>query len=787
MADTLDPAVNIHEGFWTDWSKGGTWGLTWTLCPTQATILTNSLTLFVAISGIQLWTIVRYILHQQGAPALPELATPHLQKQQRILRNASSDLATARLMLNLAWSTRRSTGKRSLRSFVIGIFAALYAVLFMSAGIFSNKAISAGTTDGASTVVSRTKGCGVWNQTYFDTVNGGSFSNEDELQMLVQYYASLAHTVQLSLEYAQRCYLSTLSSNDMSSTCNTLKAPRLNWDTRNETRDGACPFQLQMCHNKSDIYTLDTGEIDSHKHLGINADPKDRLTYQRITTCAVLNDTGYVQGWDGTVMNTTSPKPDPDNARAYYGPSTYKNTNYTYSYSNFASFYDSFTSQVTTPYQLDVELAYGITDPQYSIGDFEPTVELVQPKADTTLMFLSFTGKYLGQIDDPWFSAHKQQQLESKLEFLTNRYGRDAAISTLGCTERHKFCTSQGICTDLLGFDQVQNVNNFNTALTPHQNATFDRMLRAVGFSTIKHVVEYLALTTNPLLASNITLSGGTGAVISPPLPEDQWKHELNYWHSISMAQLQRTLLQWGTGQVAPEPQYVQYILPPTEEQDIWFCKNMIVPSMVYESFSVVAIILIVISGTLVIVTSLTIEHLASLIRRCFKRADPKLRWDDDDMLELRQPINEEPRSIPPQPLPKDEGYRPTSRRAPANQGLGLSTDAERKASVLGDRRVSSQALPPQDPAFSFVSDWIDSLSITESLRSERRPRSRRESWRTISLNSLPLETPEISSRTQRRSPKPTHVPPPPPPLIFPNPKGLRVHNSPWAQGPAWV
>lgn len=728
MADASDAAANIFEGVWTDWSKGSTLGLTWTLPPTQAILLTNALAVFVTLSGIQFWAIIRYTLYQLSASTPPEMLTPHLHKRRVILRNATSDLATARLMLNLAWSSRRSSGRRSLSSYSIGLLAIIYALLFMTAGIFSNKAISAGSTQAGSRVLSRSKSCGVWNQTYYDIAEYQNYSTEEEFGLLVQYKAKKAYDIELSFEYAQECYLSQSHTHYMSPVCNTFKTPKLDW----KTHEGLCPFQSQICHNKSEVAVLDTGYVDSHDHLGINANPKDRLKYRRITTCAVLNDAYYVTGWNGEVVNSSSPKPSLETAKANYGPSINKGTDYTYSISNFASFYDNFTAQVTNPYQLDVEQAWSPAEPQWSTSDFEPIPELAQTSADLTLLFLSFTGMYMKQVDDPWFSAQNKKLFNSGFSFFEERYERGRAISTLGCTEKHKFCTNNNTCTEFLGLDQVQNVNSFNAALTPHQNATFDRMIRAVAYSGLWHVIENLSLTTTPMLASNSIYSGNSGTVLSESLPDDQWKIELDYWHSIAMAQLQRTVVQWATGQIAAEPQYVRYLLPPTEEQDKWFCKNLIISSIVYQSFSIVAIILILGFGTLVIVASLTVESLAALIAKCFRKPAPRKTWDYDDMLGDRSPWR-------PQPPPKDEGFRPASRQ----RGRSETHELKIMTMVPNNNRMSSPTLPPEDLTLSFVDGRINSAYLPEPP-----PRPARDSWMAISLKNADFAMPEMCMKT---------------------------------------
>lgn len=706
MADALDPATTVHQGFWKDWSKDGIKGLTSILSPTHTIILTNSLTLFVAITSVQLWTIIRYILHQTRAASPPEM-TPHLRSEQVILRNAGSDLATARHMLSLAWKSRRTNGKRSLRSYGIGLFALIYAIFFMLSGIFSNRAISSGSIDSGSAVLARSENCGVWNDTYFAIATGG-FSNEEELQLNTQWVAKVAHDIQLSLQYAQECYFSQSSnklvpatsatSNATSSRCNSLKSPSLAWDTYK----GNCPFKEKICHENSRTIVLGTGNIDSHKQLGINAQPSERLTYRRKTTCAVLGNKDYITGWDGSITDDASPIPEQKTAYANFGPSLYKSTNWTYSYTNFASFYNNFSSQVTAPYLVDAEQAYAFANPQWSTSDFAPISDVAQTDADLTLLFLSFIGMYLEEVNDPWFSAHEEHLSNTITAFLNQRYLRDEAIGTLGCTEQHQFCTNNGTCTGFLGFDQVQNVNEFNDALGPHQNATFDRMLRAVAFSLLSHVVENLGVTTTSMLATSVTHSGSTGAVISQALPDDQWETELQFWHSVAMAQFQRGIAQWATGQIAPSPQYVRYLLPPTDEQDVWFCKSMVIPSTFYQSFSVLAIATIVLCGTVAILLSFIIEKLAACVRRCFRKSPSRGDWGYDDM--MGRPI---PETEPTRTIRRDRHSSMASRDSTLDKDFDFLMGIRQSS----NHRISSQVLAPTDPAFGIVNDHTKSFS----------------------------------------------------------------------------
>ena len=538
MDAALDAAAYVHEGFWTNWSKGSVTGRTLTLCPTYATLLTNSLALFVTLSGGQLWTILRFSLHQYRTSRTPGRANPLRRQEQVVLRNATTNFATLRLMSQVAWASRRTTGRPLMFCLLIVVLALVHAVFFMIAGAFSNNVANAGQT-----VLSRSKYCGIFNETYLNTAAMGlNLASDETMELSVEYGAKAEHDVQLSLEYAQQCYLSH-PQYYMSSTCSTFRNSTIEFG---QSIKSLCPFDEAICHDDSQTIVFDAGIVDSNDVLGINARPKDRLSYERITSCAVLNDTAHVTGWNGSSINSSNSNSDAT-AYANYGPSLLEGTDWTYSYSDFASLYTNFTPQVTIPYQIGRSLAYG-GFPDY--GSFVPIPELVQDTADVTLFFLSFTGSYTKRIDDPWFSAHQVFHADQTVaEDSQTQFLRDRAISTLACTERHQFCTHNGTCTGFLGVVQLaalqtDQTNKFTAALNPHQAATFDRILQSVETSILAPIVTSLALTSTPLLAMNATASDAE--VISLHLPKYQWQTELNYWHSIAMAQLQRGVVEWG-------------------------------------------------------------------------------------------------------------------------------------------------------------------------------------------------------------------------------------------------
>ena len=466
-------------------------------------------------------------------------------------------------------------------------------------------------------------------------MDGGANGDSREIFALsAQFNAKYSDDIQLSIEYAQKCYLDA-ETYATSSTCDVLPRPTIEYHTTTES--GACPFQSQISHDSSKVITFDTGLIDSHFDLGINSKVADRLTYRRITSCAVLNDTGRISGWnDTTFVSGDAYQPAQDVAYMYYGPNLEELSDCTYSYANPASIATNFTPQMTKPYSINAEFFWADDEDGYN-STFLPVPELRKESADTILFFLTFVGNYIDVVDDPWFSAHRLHLEDVPTSLARTQFARDQAISTVGCTEQHKFCTSDGICTPFVGMYQVQNVTSFNSALTPHQSATFDRIIRAAADGSLEGIAGTAELDM-PLLANNSTLTGRH--TLSLALPADQWQLELNLWHSIAMAQLQRRVVQWGTGQVAPD---VRFLFAPTREQDKWFCHNLMIPSSVYQSFSVLALTLVTVSGSLTILASIRIEEIAAFIRRSGGWSlVPVVKWKDDDMLRLQACANEQ-------------------------------------------------------------------------------------------------------------------------------------------------
>lgn len=756
--EALDPAAYIFEGLWTDWTKGQVLGLTWTLCPSKATLLTNSLALFVTLAGGQLWTIIRFSLHQLRAAHRPKAYSERFLQQQVILRNASTDLHTMRLMAQVGWASRLAPGRQFWFPLSIVLFALIHYTVFVAAGTLSNNLVNTGSEGTFSTkrinvsslVLSRSPLCGTWSPEYeifTDTVNGGILTDSlDSVQKSQEHNNKIDRNVQLSLEYAQDCY-ETTPNYYMSSKCDTFRRPSINFGTKSYT--GACPFGLRMCHDSQDPIVFDSQLIDSHGDLGLNRRRNDRLTYRRRTTCAVLNDTGRIMESD---KSTALAK-----AYANYGYSLLQGTNWTYSWSNFSSQYTEFTPQTTGPYQINAQIAYGMSSKTEYSSSFEPLPELKQDAADLFLFFLSFSGRYFEPVYDPWFSAHQLHLKDVPVSFARTQYERDKPISTLGCLEQHQFCTSAGICTPFLGWGQVQTVDYFNYALSVHQNVTFDRMIRALAASSIAQVASSLARTSMPLRATNKAAVQST--VLSLRLPDDQWRLELIHWHSVAMAQIQRTIAQWGSGQIATQPQL--QLVPAKTEEDVWFCHNMMVPSTVYQSFSVVWLALLFTAGSVVILISWTIEdisdwfHLKTLGSSALRKI-----WDSYHMLRLTGFM-----------MRNSWGPLPPAKDFEADVKFIAPAGAERQREIRVVPVSTSSPFSVRTPQMSVTganhlqSQAYNHTSPIPRLWSELPPEPRRDTWVESSFNGFDFDlegSPQNATRVsvEAKSAPPTYPAP---------------------------
>ena len=374
MTQAQGPGAYVYQGLWTNWSKGSVRGLTLTLSSGNGNLLIAVLALFVALAGGQLWTVIRFFLHQRHPP--DALGNSLRGAEQIVLRNTTTDINTAQELLRLLRTPRYKKTKSFTGIIGVILLATAHLTFFVVAGTFSSN-----LTDAGQTVLSRSPYCGGFAGPYVSaSQNDLNTTTVESYALSVQMIEQREHDLALSQEYANECYMSQ-PAYYMSSNCNTFQKPRLNYTV---SYDAPCPFDARVCLPGTKAISFDTGLLDSRSDFGINSNDESQIYYRKITQCAVLNDPVYTSGWVNESLDVQS-------AYAYYGPAADGyNTSYTYQTSNFASFYTKEERQDIIQYQLvPVQWVHNLTD----ISDFAPIPGLIPKDADLTLVFMSYSGQ----------------------------------------------------------------------------------------------------------------------------------------------------------------------------------------------------------------------------------------------------------------------------------------------------------------------------------------------------------------------------------------------------------
>ena len=525
-------------------------------------------------------------------------------------------------------------------------------------------------------MLSRSPHCGIWNGTYINIAEAGpDLTNRETLAMTMQYGNKAVQDVNLALNYAQACY--SAEEESISPTCKSLQVPTFNYTAHNTS----CPFGAGLC--RSDGVVFETKLLDSYYDFGINAKREDRLTYQRRSTCAVLNVTGRMVSRVDPTDNTDLTVAPQNITYAYYGRNLQENTTWTYSYNNLGQYYTNFSAGQLPPYLVNVQWRYANAD-DLGLNGFIPTAGLDSDSADLSVLMMSYVGDYLDEVNDPWYSAHRRHHANTTDPLARTKYAPDTLISPMGCVDQHRYCTTS-TCTPYMGAVQAQSPEAFVATLTPRQNVTLNRIWNAAASSFIGPVVSALNTGAIPVLAALQTILGPHALAIG--LPDYQWQLEVNYWYTVSMALFQQQFTEYATGQISPD---VKYFLPPESEAAAWWCKNLMIPSTEFQSFSVLTLILILVFGTLIILSSLMIEQLASWAQKRSGSTRSLARresWDNDDMLVLQDRANSASlwKPLPPR---KDRDLRSCQQRSDAGSVGSAAPPPYRTRSDIEEQKI---------------------------------------------------------------------------------------------------
>lgn len=117
-------------------------------------------------------------------------------------------------------------------------------------------------------------------------------------------------------DYAQQCYPAFQKAQG----CNTFVRRNLNAKV---VRNATCPFPGDVCKTKDENLILDTGLLNSHSDLGLNAPPGNRYEFRSVLHFAPLKTDGFT-----TEVPSLSPNLSGSYVQYHYGATVHSDFTY---------------------------------------------------------------------------------------------------------------------------------------------------------------------------------------------------------------------------------------------------------------------------------------------------------------------------------------------------------------------------------------------------------------------------------------------------------------------------
>jgi hypothetical protein len=276
------------------------------------------------------------------------------------------------------------------------------------------------------------------------------------------------------------------------------------------------------------------------------------------------------------------------------------------------------------------------------LSSLNPIPELDVEDGDMTMLFLSNQALYTDEVTDPWFSATSQNETRG-IGLRTqdhNGWRPDHVVSALGCVERYQFCNGDR-CTPLSGLYTTNPNEDNGLKLNPVQAAVFNTVWQAAWALKIGFAVVLLG--EDMLLAQRFVQAAGRSA--SSPVYSNQWQREVENIHNVSLAALQRRVVEFAAPpDVATQPGVSshQFLARPELNSTLGqICRSVKIRSTSHISFSTLGLATILIVGVLVIILNASMESFVFWSRsRGRETAQYKTReWKEGHVLELQRAV----------------------------------------------------------------------------------------------------------------------------------------------------
>ncbi|KAF2115544.1 hypothetical protein BDV96DRAFT_82414 [Lophiotrema nucula] len=601
----------VYIGVWTNWSHGRVLGSTLTLTQRNGTLLIAFIALFVSFVGSNFFKLTAFILHVWTSSGETSKDAIYHQRQ-AILRNSPSGTDSLWHLLRLVFHWR-SKGLMPVRHLVPFLaHAAICVAAFTIAGIFSSRI----ATPGGSEVLIAGPNCG---QPF------GLPGSPADLQAGYAGQRSKAY-----LNYAQDCYSSTSSSGG--GICTSFAKAQIPYTA---LKNASCPFRGDICRAPNTTIQLDTGFVDTHHHLGLNAPASRRLKFRLLMKCAPLVLEEYAV--DYTWANGSQVVPY---RKYFYGPSWIgtisMRENYTFIQRKIEYSEIRFENRDTVMplYEIGIEWAFSNDTPRSTWRPIEP---LHRNDSDVSLLFLVARDVcYTGPVVDPWFAASKAiGKVTTSGGIQKDIYAADEAASPMACSVQYQLCvpsnSSKNDCSPLGGRRDAAKYFG-------EDHPEIDKVMWLI--SLMSNMEIRILITT--LGGSFLQAQYGILEGIRSPVPVDQWQTESERLFKVMLAGLQTAAVDRATG---PSDSAVRrYTQPPDNDDDRHQCRNQKIRSSAYANFSVFGLSFTLAVGSLIITLNWTVERLYKLWTRKRHASNQyrRLEWTLNGTLQLQRLAHEE-------------------------------------------------------------------------------------------------------------------------------------------------
>ncbi|KAF2029942.1 hypothetical protein EK21DRAFT_100849 [Setomelanomma holmii] len=345
------------------------------------------------------------------------------------------------------------------------------------------------------------------------------------------------------------------------------------------------PGKDRICSSTKGAVRFDSGYLNSHFDLGINSPPSQRFLYRIINECPQFE------------LKASS-------MRVFLHHQTSRK-------------HDTHTSSANT---------------------YNPIPELLIPNADVGVIFLeTHDTPFFSRVNDPWFSAQRGPVNRSTPMGDMEVYLSDRPISVLACVQQYQFCNpnldANASCTPPRGIFEAAKLAAATIFPEAQQREMFIWSVMAITDMASDFNGFASGLGGATLLASESFTPLGQYA-----LPNNQWELEVEHMFKLTLADLQRAILDHSTG-----PRLVdlgEFHSPPATAEGRSVCNNQKIRSDSFTSFNVLGLVLLFAMGGMIMITAAILPCAVERSQR-HKRLFASLEWITNDTLQLQRLAHE--------------------------------------------------------------------------------------------------------------------------------------------------